>query len=552
MTGGYVLDWPEARRRKSDNRYARWDSVIGEFDGEVWPEVQPSFRIKPGDTVFTIGSCFARNIETHLEALGCKVPMLSLDFPTEELHGQPRSAMNRFHPPAFRQCLEWAAAIHDRDGRVSWDDCAPMAVDCGGESFFDMDMAGALPVPRTRFVERRQRIYDIFSTVFSAQCMMMTPGLVEAFRDRTTGLYLYGAPSNKAMLSQPDRWEYEVLSFERCLQDMLASIDVVRARNPEIKILVTTSPVPLGVTFSGRDIRIANTYSKSVLRAVCDVVAVQRPLVDYFPSYETATLSFPHLAWKRDRLHVSNGLISKIVTRMIDNYLEDVEPAARSYQLALSHLADGDAAEAEAAARAALAERAEHVEAGVVLAEALVRQRRWAEAEAEARRLLDRDPERADVMFKLARALGGQDRPEDAMACLGVAMELASVNQNDVQSVEKLIARAPPDAGLPIARRAVELFPLQVEVYAPLAQLLARAGRKEEAIEVLIRAVSLSKPPAALRLQLAELLAERGQIKQARGHVEKVLASDPKNPAAAALKSRLSGPAAAAALEPSL
>ena len=547
MTSGYVLDWPEARRRKSQNPKARWDAIVGELDGEVWPAIEPSFRIRPGETVFTIGSCFARNIEAHLRALGCKVPMLDLDFPTEELDGQPRSAMNRFHPPAFRQCLEWAAAIHDRDGKVTWADCAPMAIDCGGENYFDMDMAGARTASRARFVERRQHIYDIFATVFSADCMMMTPGLVEAFKDLETGLYLYGAPAHKAMLAQPARWQYEVLSFEQCLRDMLAAIDVVRARNPAVKILVTTSPVPLGLTFSGRDIRIANTYSKSVLRAVCDVVAVQRPMVDYFPSYESVMLSAPQTAWKRDRLHVANGFISKIVTRMIDSYLEGVEPAARDYQLALSHLADGESDRAEAAARAALAVRPEHFEARAVLAEALLGLRRYAEAEAEARALLAAAPERADIMFKLARAEGGQDRPEAAMATLKAAMDLSSVSQADVEKVGKLIARAPPDAAIPVARRGVELFPMQVEVYGPLAQLLERAGRKDEAIEVLNRALHLSKPPIALRVQMAFLLADRGDVEQAHAVLDRALSVDHSNAAALALKARLGAPGLQAA-----
>jgi hypothetical protein len=49
----------------------------------------------------------------------------------------------------------------------------------------------------------------------------------------------------------------------------------------------TVSPVPLYLTFSGEDIIVANTYSKSVLRAACDAVENSREHVDYFPSYVT-------------------------------------------------------------------------------------------------------------------------------------------------------------------------------------------------------------------------------------------------------------------------
>jgi tetratricopeptide (TPR) repeat protein len=542
MTRGYVVDWPEARRRRNAPN-ARWDSIIEEFDGEVWPELTPSFSIRPGDVVFTIGSCFARNIEAHLDALGCQVPMLSLDFPTEELNGQPRSAMNRFHPPAFRQCLEWTAAIHDRDGRVTWADCEPMAIQCSkapDETFFDMDMAGAIPVSRERFIERRQHIYEVFATVFSAACMMMTPGVVEAFRDKQTGLYLFGAPTNKAMLAQPDRWEYEALSYEQCLQDMLAAIDVVRARNPGVKVLVTTSPVPLGVTFSGRDVRIANSYSKSVLRAVCDVVATRRPLVDYFPSFETVTLSAPHLAWRPDRLHVTQRLISKIVSRMIDRYVEDVPPAARFHHAALVALSDGDGEAAAAAAREALALEPGHADARLALSDALYAQQDWPGAEAAALEVHRLEPERAEVPFRLARILGPQNRYEEAVRWMAKGLRLPGVIQHDVTSVAKVLARAPAEPAAPVARRMVEMFPTHVEVYGPLIQLLMRAGLAAEAETVTRKALSLSKPPPVLRVWLAEqLLAAGGDLQEAQAQLDRVLQADPAHPEALRLKARI-------------
>jgi tetratricopeptide (TPR) repeat protein len=543
MTGGYVLDWPEARRRKSANAQARWDSVIGEFDAEVWPELQPSFTIRPGEVVFTIGSCFARNIEANLGALGCKVPMLSLSFPTEELSGQPRSAMNRFHPPAFRQCLEWTARIHDRDGIVTWADCESMAIRSSGppqETFFDMDMAGAIPVSQARFIERRQHIYDIFSTVFSAACMMMTPGVVEAFKDLETGLYIYGAPTNRAMLSQPGRWRFEALSFERCQEDMLAAIDVVRARNPDIKILVTTSPVPLGVTFSGRDVRIANTYSKSVLRAVCDVVAMSRPMVDYFPSYETVTLSNPAIAWNADRLHPTQALIGKIVARMTDTYLQGVTPEARRYHAALSSLNESDYAAAAAEARALVELDPDRLDARSALVEALIGLQAWEEAEPAALALIEQAPTRPEPRFRLALILGAQGRREEAMAALGDAVDLPGVSQADAERVGKLIARSPPDAALPIARRLAERFPQQVEVHIPLVQLLVASERHDdEALAAARRALGLPKAPKMLRHLLAKVLVRSGDAAAARQEIDGLLASDPGDAYALKLKQKL-------------
>lgn len=354
MSGGFTLSFAEARRRLKQNPQARWRTIAAGFEGEVWPEVSPSFQLKPGDVVFTIGSCFAREIEQHLTALGCRVPMMDFRLPPEEWGGAANGAMNKFHPPSFRQSLAWAAAIHDRGGMVTWADCAPLAFDSGDGRLFDLDLPAIAPVTRERFLERRQHIYDIFAQVFAADCLMMTPGLVEAWRDRSTGLYIHETPVQRAMAAQPERWELEVLSYETCLKDMLAALDVVRDRNPGVKVLVTTSPVPMSATFSGDDVRIANAYSKSVLRAVCGAAAHSRAGVDYFPSYESVTLSFPDGVWSDDRIHVAPGFVGKIVAHMLDHYFEGVAGAAGQQQRARALILSGDFPGAEAAARTAL------------------------------------------------------------------------------------------------------------------------------------------------------------------------------------------------------
>ena len=377
---GRRMSLAEARRNKASSR-SRWRDVAEELGGELWPKLSPSFRLKPGQTVFTIGSCFARNIEANLEALGCKVPMLGFRLRPEEFDGPANAAMNKFHPPAFRQCLEWTARIYDRDGVVRWEDCEPLAFGLGDGLWFDVDMAATVaPATRERFLERRQHVYDVFSTAFAADCLMMTPGLIEAWRDLETGLYMYGAPYEKRMLALPQRWVLEVLSYPRCLEDMLAAIDVVRQRNPAVKVLVTTSPVPLNRTFTDRDVTVANAHSKAVLRATCDAVLLEREGVDYFPSYEMVTLSNPALAWKQDRLHVSQAFIGKLVGYMLDSYFEGVEAASADYQRARVLLAEGEAGEAVKAARSALDARPDHLEARIVLGSALVALQRWEEA----------------------------------------------------------------------------------------------------------------------------------------------------------------------------
>ena len=538
---GLVLDYAEAKRRKGSNRRARWSSVAEELSAELWPEVSPSFRLRPGQTVFTIGSCFARNIEANLAALGCRIPMLDLRLPPEEFDGQPNSAMNKFHPPAFRQCMEWTARIYDRDGVVCWEDCEALAFEVIEGLYFDLDMAGtAAPATRARFIERRQHIYEIFSTAFDAECLMMTPGLIEAWRDKQTGLFTQEPPYHKRMLATPERWAFEVLSYPRCLENMLAALDVVRARNPGVKVLVTTSPVPISLTFTGRDITIANAHSKAVLRAVCDAVTLEREGVDYFPSYEMVTLSDPRLVWKTDRLHVSQGFIGKIVGYMLDNYMEGVDAAAADYQRARALLANGDAAAAEAAALAALEARPEHLEARIVLGSARNAQRLWEAAIEALAPTLAADAERADSRVQMARALAGAGRLDEAVAVAEEAMALSSATISDFVALDSALSRMPAADAARLGEKAAGLFPRHAEVYPRWSDALLRDGRMEEAIAVLTRGEAATHTASAPVLKLAELLLDAGRTEEAIERLDGVLAREPRNKEAAALKAKLS------------
>ena len=548
MTRGRVFTFDQARRNKKAPE-ARWTSVAESFAGEVWPRLDPSFRIRAGDTVFTIGSCFARNIERYLADAGCRVPMQELHLPPEEWHGGANSAMNKFHPPAFRQCLDWTARIFDRGGAVEWADCEPLAFDFGGGLWFDMDMAPTPPVGRERFLERRQHIYEVFATAFAADCVMITPGLIEAWRDTASGLYIHEPPTQKVMAARRERWEFEILSYGQCLADLLAAIDVVRARNPEVKVLITTSPVPMSATFSGQDIRIANTYSKSVLRAVCGAASMLRPSVDYFPSYESATLSDPAQVWESDRIHVGGGFVGKIVAHLLDHYLEGGDAAALGLQQARTLMFEARYADAEAAARGVLALRPDDFEAAALEAEALIRLHRAAEAEAKLRALIARHPDRADLRTALGRAIarGDKARIPEAIAEIEAAAAMPSMELAEFRSVAELVRRqAPPETALRLTRLAVERFPLHVEGYGLLANVLIDQQRTGEAIELLVRAGELRRCPAALRLQLAELLAASDAPADAEAVARRVLALEPGHAGATALLRRLTSAETAA------
>lgn len=101
------------------------------------------------------------------------------------------------------------------------------------------------------------------------------------------------------------------------------AIDIIRKySNKEPRIILTVSPVPLLRTFSNRDIIVANTYSKSVLRAVADELSSKYDDVDYFPSYEMVANSPREIAWRHDQRHVTKEMVWHIMHRFKTEYTD--------------------------------------------------------------------------------------------------------------------------------------------------------------------------------------------------------------------------------------
>jgi len=429
---------------------------------------------------------------------------------------------------------------------VTWEHCAPLAIECGKDQVFDLELASQTTVTRDRFLERRQQIYAVFQEAFSADSVMMTPGLVEAWRDMETGLWIQG-PASRHVLSRPDRFRLEVVGYDQALADLLQSIDLVREHNPAAKIVVTVSPVPLTQTFTGRDVRIANGYSKAVLRAACDAAAAARDRVDYFPSFESVTLSAPGLVWDSDRVHVRQAFIGKIVRHFAELYIDDAPPNARALAAATTALEDNEPGSAAELAQQVVDAEPDRREAWLVLIDALIAAGDGVRAQQTIVSALERWPDLAGLRFRLARALQAQGQKTLAMDEAARAAAADDAELGDLIWAARMLRVRRPDESERIARELVSRFPRHSEAYQPLIRLLDESGRREELREMLVTATGLVKREAGNLLRLAEILAEEGSEHEARRLVSESLDIAPFSDRAQQLKARLWGEAPAGA-----
>lgn len=277
-------------------------------DALLLPGVTPSFQIPLDSAVFTIGSCFARNVEEELLARGLTVPTMGFSAAQDNVPGRSNRVLNQYNPGTMLQCIKGVAQgglYETPDGEV---------VDC-------LLSTGRSAVTRERALERRSEVAQLYRDGLAASdTVVITLGLVETWIDLEAGLYLNDTPPPQLVRDTPERFAFRRLSVTDCVA-LLSEIVELLTKDRDRHILLTVSPVPLRATFTTDDAVTANGYSKAVLRVAAEDVSSRFAGVDYFPSFEVVTTAgFRSMA--RDNVHVRPATVSRIVDHMLDRYLQ--------------------------------------------------------------------------------------------------------------------------------------------------------------------------------------------------------------------------------------
>jgi hypothetical protein len=115
---------------------------------------------------------------------------------------------------------------------------------------------------------------------------------------------------------------FEYSTYEQNYENISAVCSLIQDRFPEKKILLTVSPVSLKRTYSGNDIVLANTESKSTLRAVAAAISREFSNVTYWPSYEIA---LARDIYEQDGRHVTAEGVKTIVDTFLAVHLDRSE-----------------------------------------------------------------------------------------------------------------------------------------------------------------------------------------------------------------------------------
>jgi hypothetical protein len=251
----------------------------------------PSPLLQATDSVVTLGSCFARELQNYLGELGY----------SSETFWIPSGLHNSF---AMLDFISWAVTGEETDRGFRYD------------RFDDGKIREWKPEEeRVAYAGRLAR----------AGAFVFTFGLAEVWQDRETErVFWRGVPKD---MYKASRHVFRLSTVEENEENIARAVELVRSVNPSAPIVLTLSPVPLAGTFRGISCMTADCVSKSTLRVALDrAMSRQLPGVYYWPSFEIVRWAGAHLPWEAYGVpdgvtaHASRYLVAQIMDAFVEAF----------------------------------------------------------------------------------------------------------------------------------------------------------------------------------------------------------------------------------------
>jgi hypothetical protein len=289
------------------------------------PVSKVRFKIGRNDRVATAGSCFAQHISRRLSALGFNYFVAE---PGAGLDEGQRKALNygvfsaRFGNlyttrqllQLFQECFdgrEVAEPVWRRTDDRYVDAPRPQVTPEGYETV------------RAVHAERKTHLAAVRRMFEDCDVFVFTLGLTETWRSRKDGTVYPVAPGVSGGTFDTARHEFVNLDVLEVMADLDEFLVRLRGVNPQVRVLLTVSPVPLIATYEDRNVLVATAYSKAVLRVAADMAYRKYDWVDYFPSYEIITGNYNRSAYYEADLRGIDPIgVDHVMRCFLGNYTE--------------------------------------------------------------------------------------------------------------------------------------------------------------------------------------------------------------------------------------
>lgn len=293
---------------------------------DIDPVQDPPFRIGSATRVVTAGSCFAQHVARYMRANGLTCfetepahPLLTEELAQAFNYGIYAARYGNIY--TARQLLQlWRRA---NGTFVPQDDVWQEQ-----GAWFDPFRPTIQPDGFSSIEEYRADRHQHFAAVrkaFSAMdVMIFTLGLTECWASRRDGAVYPLCPGVAAGRFDAQDHVFINLTLEDVVADLRAFLEEVRQVNPNMRLILTVSPVPLAATAERHHVLQANTYSKALLRVAAEQVS-RLPNVYYFPAYEIVTAAGDRY-FAEDRRTILEDGVRRVMSLFFKHVLDEFVP----------------------------------------------------------------------------------------------------------------------------------------------------------------------------------------------------------------------------------
>jgi glycosyltransferase involved in cell wall biosynthesis len=295
-TPGHEAEFSRAVLRNNSRRAPRARAkypTTSEMRGDLKAAIQKTLIrdlprqdfIRKDTKFFTIGSCFAAEIANRLLERGYLADFFQL---SEHIN-------STF---ANRSMVDWALG------------------QCNGQ-------------PRERldelFLPRGVTPDNLKARLAAAEVLIYTLGVAPAFFDRQSSEFSMPTDSSLGSRAFAELFDFRTTTVQENVDNLEYITAQIRALNPNVRVVITVSPVPLHATFEFKSAMQADCVSKSILRVVAHEFVTRYPEVVYWPSFEVVRWLGGHAgpfyglddgaAW-----HIGTDVVKTITDLFIEHY----------------------------------------------------------------------------------------------------------------------------------------------------------------------------------------------------------------------------------------
>jgi tetratricopeptide (TPR) repeat protein len=281
-----------ANDRKKIGRYPETQVFLGDFQKLVKDHIAVNLKgeekfITKSTRFFTMGSCFARNLSRNL--------------------------VNSGYVSHHMEISEYINTTFANRVFVDW--------------LSDRDISDAIRDRIVSLLPPGWSKENTLQVIRSSNVFILTLGVAPAFFDRATGEFVL--PRSTALNSRvlAEKYRFRTTTVQENVDNVLYVLDFIRKISPDIRFVVTVSPVPLVASFEYESAVQADCLSKSTMRLVAHEVVNNSGISNilYWPSFEVFRWAGSHAsnyyaaddgaAW-----HVSEEKVAGTINAFIDMF----------------------------------------------------------------------------------------------------------------------------------------------------------------------------------------------------------------------------------------